>query len=262
MKLSDNIKRLRKEKAISQEILANHLGVSFQAVSKWETGAAMPDVLLIPAIASFFGVSTDELFGFNVYEIEQEVQRICDEAYTYRRVGDIAQAEILLREGLKRFPGNEVLLINLLYVLDEETQGEELVMLCKQLANTSHDDEIKYDAIRILAEHYKACDQTELVKPTLEQIPEIYFSKLQLTALLLDGDEAFRAAHLELGIALERLTEMMSVIGEYERASGQTDAAKTTFARAVNVLEIMDINLENEAWKRIYMRWQDALNEI
>ena len=100
MKLSDNIKRLRKEKAISQDVLANHLGVSFQAVSKWETGAAMPDVLLIPAIASFFGVSTDELFGFNVYEIEQEVRRICDEAYTYRRAGDIAQAEIILREGI------------------------------------------------------------------------------------------------------------------------------------------------------------------
>lgn len=262
MKLSDNIKRLRKEKAISQEVLANHLGVSFQAVSKWENDAAMPDVLLIPAIASFFGVSTDELFGFNVYEIEQEVYRIRDEAYAYRRVGDMTQAEILLREGVKRFPGNEVLLNNLLYVLDEETQGEELAMLCKQLANTSHDDEIKYDAIRILAEHYKASGQTELIKPTLEQIPEIYFSKLQLMALLLDGDEAFHAAHLELGIALERLAEMMSVIGEYELANGQTDAAKATFARAVNVLEIMDINLENEAWKRIYTRLKDALSEM
>ncbi len=40
MKLSDNIKRLRKEKAISQDVLANHLGVSFQAVSKWETGVS------------------------------------------------------------------------------------------------------------------------------------------------------------------------------------------------------------------------------
>ena len=250
--IGNKIKHLRKDKAISQETLASHLGVSFQAVSKWETGASMPDLTLIPAIASFFGVSTDELFDFNVYEIEQEVRRICDEAYTHRRVGDLAQAEMILREGLKRFPGNEVLMNNLLYVLDEETQGEEMAMLCKQLATTSHDDEIKYDAIRILAEHYKACGQTDLIKPTLDPIPEIYFSKLQLKALLLDGEEAFRAAHLELGIALERLVEMLSVIGDHERANGQSEAAKVTFARAVKVLEIMDVNLENEAWKRIY----------
>ena len=65
IKLGEKIKHLRKEKNISQEVLANYLGVSFQAVSKWETGSTMPDVTLIPAIASFFRVSTDELFEFN-----------------------------------------------------------------------------------------------------------------------------------------------------------------------------------------------------
>ena len=59
VRLGEKIKQLRKQKNISQEVLANHLGVSFQAVSKWETEATMPDVIMIPAIASFFGVSTD-----------------------------------------------------------------------------------------------------------------------------------------------------------------------------------------------------------
>ena len=58
--LGNKIKQLRKQRGISQEVLARHLGVSFQAVSKWETEAGMPDVTLIPAIASFFGGSTDE----------------------------------------------------------------------------------------------------------------------------------------------------------------------------------------------------------
>ena len=57
--LGDKIRQLRKGKGISQEVLAQYLGVSFQAVSKWETGTTLPDVTLIPAIASFFGVSTD-----------------------------------------------------------------------------------------------------------------------------------------------------------------------------------------------------------
>ena len=51
--LGNKIRELRRSRDISQETLANHLGVSFQAVSKWETGATLPDVTLVPAIASF-----------------------------------------------------------------------------------------------------------------------------------------------------------------------------------------------------------------
>ena len=59
IKLGEKIKELRKQKGISQEVLANHLGVSFQAVSKWETEVAMPDVILIPSmlIYNFFNLS-------------------------------------------------------------------------------------------------------------------------------------------------------------------------------------------------------------
>ena len=62
VQLGAKIRELRKKRGISQEVLAQYLGVTFQAVSKWENGTAMPDVPLIPALASFFGVSTDELF--------------------------------------------------------------------------------------------------------------------------------------------------------------------------------------------------------
>ena len=101
IKLGEKIKFLRKQKNLSQEVLANYLGISFQAVSKWESGVTMPDVTMIPAIASFFGVSTDELFDFNLYETERQVDAICDEAYRCRDA-DAAKAEKILREGLRR----------------------------------------------------------------------------------------------------------------------------------------------------------------
>ena len=59
--LGTKIRELRKARNLSQETLAQILGVSFQAVSKWENGTTMPDVMMIPAIASFFNVSTDGL---------------------------------------------------------------------------------------------------------------------------------------------------------------------------------------------------------
>lgn len=57
-----NIKQFRQEKHIKQETLADAIGVSAQAVSKWETGASDPDIALLPQLATYFGVSIDELF--------------------------------------------------------------------------------------------------------------------------------------------------------------------------------------------------------
>lgn len=63
MNLGEKIKELRKSKGITQEQLADMLVVSSQAVSKWETGVANPDLALIPDLAKMFEVSTDELLG-------------------------------------------------------------------------------------------------------------------------------------------------------------------------------------------------------
>ena len=59
---NSSLKRIRKEKAITQEQLADKVGVSPQAVSKWEL-SSYPDPQLLPAIADYLGVTIDELFG-------------------------------------------------------------------------------------------------------------------------------------------------------------------------------------------------------
>ena len=51
IKINENIRKFRKEKRIGQEALANALGVTIQAVSKWETSGSMPDITLLPQIA-------------------------------------------------------------------------------------------------------------------------------------------------------------------------------------------------------------------
>ena len=64
MDIGKRIRTLRMTKKVKQEELAEYLGVSFQAVSKWETGASVPDIALLPNIAVYFGVTIDELFQF------------------------------------------------------------------------------------------------------------------------------------------------------------------------------------------------------
>ncbi len=235
MKLGEKIKLLRKQKNLSQEVFANYLGVSFQAVSKWENGITLPDVTMIPAIASFFGVSTDELFDFNLFEIEKQVEAICDAAYLYRFT-DPAVAEQILRDGLARYPGNDVILNNLLYTLDYKTRALEIIPLCKSLIASTKDDAIKYDAYRILAECYKENGQYDLIKPTLEMIPEIYFTKLGLMALLLEGTDSLEAAEKETQIAAEHLVDMLTIAGKRFQALQEPDKARVQFEIAQKVM--------------------------
>lgn len=64
--LSDNIKKYRKEKNLSQDELAEQLGVSRQSISLWETGQTQPTIENIIALATVFGISTDSLLGSTV----------------------------------------------------------------------------------------------------------------------------------------------------------------------------------------------------
>lgn len=61
--LSAALAQLRRDSGMTQEQLASRLGVTFQAVSKWETGTSCPDIQLLPRIADVFGVTLDALFG-------------------------------------------------------------------------------------------------------------------------------------------------------------------------------------------------------
>ncbi|MDE7211952.1 MAG: helix-turn-helix domain-containing protein [Lachnospiraceae bacterium] len=73
MDIGSTIKKLRMNSKMTQEEVAEYLGISFQAVSKWETGTTMPDIALLPKIAAFFGVKIDDLFSVNH---EDELQRV------------------------------------------------------------------------------------------------------------------------------------------------------------------------------------------
>ena len=73
---------LRKMKGIGQQELADALGVSFQSVSKWETGVTMPDISLLPDIAEYFDISVDELLGIKPLRQQDYLPSNTDNHYT------------------------------------------------------------------------------------------------------------------------------------------------------------------------------------
>lgn len=239
IRLSKKIKELRKGRNVSQEVLAQALGVSFQAVSKWETGTCMPDVTMIPAIASFFEVSTDELFDFNLAEQEQKVMDIVGKAAGLREKCP-AEAEEILRQGLKQFPGNEILLNNLLYTMRAPDRSEDVVTLCKSILEVTKLDDVKYDVLRILAETYHDMGCQDLVKPTLDQIPELYFTKVELDAELLEGEDALRAAVMQAGMWACDLVGMLARASQLYRQQGEENQAADYAQLARSVYALFD----------------------
>jgi len=79
MNIGKNIKYLRQHKNVTQEHLAEHLGISYQAVSKWETETNTPDIALLPLIAQFFKVSMDTLFSTNISTVAEVFAEIADD---------------------------------------------------------------------------------------------------------------------------------------------------------------------------------------
>ena len=176
MNIGNKIRELRKQRGITQEQLVESIGISFQAVNKWENNIALPDITLVPVLASYFGVSMDELFDFNLKEIEHAVRIITEKAYQYRE-SNPAESRRILEEGLKKYPENDILLNNLLYVLDYSVKPDETIAIASKLIEKTNQNDVKYDALRFLAYAYKAKGDLESAEAAIEQIPEIYFTK-------------------------------------------------------------------------------------
>ena len=238
MNIGNKIRELRKQQGITQEQLADSIGISFQAVSKWENNIALPDITLVPVLASYFGVSMDELFDFNLKEIEHAVRIITEKAYQYRE-SNPAESRRILEEGLKKYPENDILLNNLLYVLDYSVKPDETIAIASKLIEKTNQNDVKYDALRFLAYAYKAKGDLESAEAAIEQIPEIYFTKLTEKAYLLSGKAKFEAAEKQKWISFENLLQMMWKLAEYYEENGKIDKAIAETKKALNLISII-----------------------
>ena len=239
MNIGKKIKELRKQRGITQEQLAESIGVSFQAVSKWENNIALPDITLAPVLASYFGVSMDELFDFSLSKTEIEAESIAEEAYKYRE-SDPCRSRNIIEEGLKKFPDNAVLLSSLLYVLNYSEKPDETISVANKIIERSARNDLKYDAFRFLAYAYKAKGDMDSAKNAIEQIPEIYFNKLTEMAYLLSGEAKFEAAEKQKRVSSENLIQMMWKITESYEEKGEYEKAIAETKKALEIISVID----------------------
>lgn len=220
IKIGEKIKELRNRNGRTQENLADALGVTNQAVSRWEKNGSYPDMEMIPSIANYFGITIDELFGYRndrENRIDAIIKKI--DAFHIRQDGSdqwVDECVAILREGLAEFPQNERLLITLADTLSEagwrrhnewtyyDNEGfiqhrydihksneywAEAMKICEYLVESAADGAIVTKAIHILTLLYRNVGENEKAIACAQKMPELKNCRELLLSSASDGKE-------------------------------------------------------------------------
>lgn len=221
MSIGTNIKKLRRERDITQEQLAELLHLTPSAISQWETDRVLPDITYLPLLANIFRVSSDVILGIDVEARDAQIEEIYKEIRELSCTGHREQANNLCREGLSKFPDAyelmEELAFNLSYSSDRAEQ-EESIALFERIRAGSNNESAKNFAIGNLCSLYMAVGKPEIAKELAETVPSPIYTRDQCRMMTLRGtewaDEMRNQIRIDFDNFIWHLRNLMEAFGE------------------------------------------------
>ncbi len=223
MTIGERIKTLRKKNNLTQEELADHLCVTYQAVSKWENGGSNPDFALIVPLAKIFHVTTDELLGADMQEDTkyQELQKAYDDTFV---TGDLLERYKITAKAAEEYPRDMKWLMRHAWDIwciaiekelttDQfEAKREKAIELFDIVIKNTNDDDDKIHAIHGIVQCLcgKGCKKE--AKQYVEMYPQItapYITKEQLLSKCLEGEDQKQQKQEILDVQLEKLLQFL-----------------------------------------------------
>ena len=198
IKIGENIKRLRKAKNVTQEQIAEVLGISVTAVSKWERCETYPDITLLFPLAHYFEVTLDELMGYDEERIQAEIQVILEE-YRSLWFAEPEKARKLIQKAYKDYPNDYLVMHYYMWNLagdmaDNDTETllahkEEFLSICDKILNGCTEEPVRLNAWNMKAKLLHAEGKTdEALLVYREKYPNWYDTKDQKTEQLFAKD--------------------------------------------------------------------------
>ena len=193
--LGENIRSLRSTKGLTQEQFGYEMGVSAQAVSRWENGVTYPDITMLPSIADFFDVTLDELMGrCNELDINER-EAFTQQVYKMRDRGEIVEVLEAYNRMIRKYPNDVYLLFgkaNVLYLHFKQTQdisvAEDIISLCNKI-NYFNKPDMQCGANMLLVRVYARIGVFDKAKEIANSLPSFEVGRELLIAECLQGTE-------------------------------------------------------------------------
>lgn len=179
LNIGEKLKSLRKKYDLTQEQLAEKLSVSFQAVSKWETNAATPDISMLPVLANFYRVTTDELLGVDIMQADEKIEQYHLEVYRLLGEWKLIEAVNEARRACSEFPASDNLRFLLAHTLEhaqnvmrtKEENLAEAISILQKILETSTDTQLRISCLATLSRLYQYDGNAEKALEYAGQLP-------------------------------------------------------------------------------------------
>ena len=272
LKIGENIKYLRKTRDITQETLAEMLGISSQSVSRWELNVCYPDVELLPTIAGIFQVSVDNLLGVDDSTEKQKVDQYLDRFQRAISKGKIDECITIAREGVAEYPSNYALLNKLMYALfisgdddsnipewkeNMEKYDTEIIALGERIMKYCPDQNIRLEATARLAFQHVEMGRKNIGRSIYETLPPKALCRENQIWWSLEDEE--KATFIRANIAAD-YKSLRSNIWTFATSECFSDEDSLKAFEKISALEnlICDGNLSQDSWGAARLPYDQA----
>lgn len=187
--LPENLKKYRILKNLTQEDVAEYLGITPQSVSKWERGESYPDITFLPALANIFETSVDLLIGMDTIRAEETRNNIHKNAVEYQKNGDYDMAEKTYRDALLIYPNNPGMMLGLASALALKGDTDEAIALMEKGLQLSANEKQKATARATLCFLYLKAGREEKANRLASELPHTRESREVIQPLIQQGLE-------------------------------------------------------------------------
>ena len=246
--IAGNLKRLRRERDLTQDELAGFLGISFQAISKWERGNGYPDITFLPTLAKFFNVTIDELVGMDEIRSEERINEIHAQWKENNANGKDAENILTMREALRAYPNDYLCMVQLVTSLEkcktavEETEKNkaEALELSERIIEHCPDAGIRNAVLFNICHSYRKSGDAEMAVKKARQLPTIYKTQENALVMFLKGEEK---------IAVGQQAVIAIVVSLFQQILFMTDTKQYSLEEKIAALKkcckVAEILLEN-----------------
>ena len=198
--LKDTLRALRQKKNITQEALAQHLGITSQSVGKWERGEGYPDITLLPAIAAYFDVTIDDLLDVGAARKEEKFKAYQAEADSFAHEGRVEEKIAVWERAYTEFPNDSRIMKNLMGAIHSrciyptpDADAKRIYALGEKILENSTGQKLREGAIYTLCQVHSGRGEKEEALKYAEMGGSLHTTRDDLCSDVLEGEEGIKA---------------------------------------------------------------------